>query len=65
MAVEVRQPKGFGRVRIRHIPEASGINPLPFVCDVAVPGAVVLTDGWGGYNNLTDYGYTCKKSVLL
>jgi len=64
IAVEVRQPKGFGRVRMRHVPDASGVNLLPFVCDVVVPGAVVLTDGWGGYNDLPDHGYTRKKTVL-
>ena len=64
IAVEVRQPKGFGRVRMRHVPDASGVSLLPFVCDVVVPGAVVLTDGWGGYNDLLDYGYTRKKTVL-
>lgn len=64
IAVEVKEPKGFGRVRMRHIPDASGINLLPFVCDVVVPGAVILTDGWGGYNGLPDYEYTHKKTVL-
>jgi len=64
IAVEVRQPKGFGRVRMRHVPDASGVSLLPFVCDVVVPGAVVLTDGWGGYNDLPDHGYTRKKTVL-
>jgi transposase-like protein len=64
IAVEIRQPKGFGRVRMRHVPDASGVSLLPFVCDVVVPGAVVLTDGWGGYNDLPDHGYTRKKTVL-
>lgn len=64
IAVEVRQPKGFGRVRMRHVPDASGVSLLPFVCDVVVPGAVVLTDGWGGYNDLPDHGYARKKTVL-
>jgi transposase-like protein len=64
IAVEVRQPKGFGRVRMRHVPDASGVSLLPFFCDVVVPGAVILTDGWGGYNDLPDHGYTHKKTVL-
>jgi len=40
---------------------------LPIVCyytNVAVPGAVILTDGWSGYNGLPDYEYTHKKTVL-
>ena len=36
-------------------------NLLPFVRDAVIPGAVVLTDGWGGYNDLPEYGYTHKK----
>jgi len=64
IAVELKQPKGFGRVRMRHVPDASGANLLPFVCDTVAPGAAILTDGWGGYNDLTSYGYTHKKTIL-
>ena len=34
------------------------------MCDVVEPGAVVRTDGWGGYNALPDHGYTRKKTVI-
>ena len=64
IAVEIRQPKGFGRVRMRHIPDASGASLLPFVHKVVAPGSVVLTDGWGGYNGLTEQGYIRKITVL-
>lgn len=64
IAVEVRQPKGFGRVRMRHVPDASGASLLPFVCDTVVPSATILTDGWGGYNDLPEYGYLRKQTVL-
>ena len=64
IAVEVRQPKGLGRVRMRHVPDASGTSLLPLVCDVVVPGAMVLTDGWGGYNDLPKHGYQRQKIVL-
>jgi transposase-like protein len=64
IAVEVRQPKGFGRVRMRHVPDASGASLLPFVCDAVVPGATILTDGWGGYNDLPEHGYRRKETVL-
>ena len=63
IAVEIRQPKGFGRVRMRHIPDASGESLLPFVHEVVAPGSVVRTDGWSGYNGLTDYGYT--RDILV
>lgn len=64
IAVEIKQPKGFGRVRMRYVPDASGTSLIPFVCDVVAPGSVVLTDGWSGYNELPNYGYTRKKIVL-
>ncbi len=64
IAVEVMQPKGFGRVRLRHIPDSSGTNLLPFVCDVVAPGTLVTTDGWGGYNDLQKHGYEHEKVVL-
>lgn len=64
IAVEIKQPKGFGRVRMRHIPDASGNSLLPFVRDVVAPGAVVFTDGWSGYNRLPEHGYTREITVL-
>jgi len=64
IAVEIKQPKGFGRVRMRHVPDASGESLLSFVRDVVTPGAVVLTDGWRGYNGLPDQGYKRKITVL-
>lgn len=64
IAVEVKQPKGFGRVRMRHVPDASGTSLVPFVCATVAPGSIVLTDGWGGYNDLSDHGYVHKKTVL-
>ena len=64
IAVEIKRPKGFGRMRMRHIPDASGASLIPFVCDVVAPGSVVSTDGWSGYNGLSDYGYIWKPTVL-
>lgn len=64
IAIEVREPKGFGRVRMRHVPDASGSSLVPFVCDVVAPGTLVHTDGWGGYNDLPDHGYRRKKTIL-
>lgn len=64
IAVEIRQPKGFGRVRMRHVPDASGRSLMPFVCDVVASDAVVLTDGWQGYGGLPRHGYTRKVSPV-
>lgn len=64
IAVEIKEPKGFGRVRMRHIPDASSTSLVPFVCDVVAQGAVIRTDGWGGYNALNDHGYMHERTVL-
>ena len=64
IAVEVKQPKGFGRVRMRHVPDASDVSLRPFVCDMVAPGSTVRTDGWTGYNRLSKCGYTHKKTIL-
>ncbi|MBU0499648.1 MAG: IS1595 family transposase, partial [Gammaproteobacteria bacterium] len=64
IAVEVLDPKGFGRLRMRHIADASGANLARFVHDVVAVGSEVHTDGWGGYNDLAKFGYTHRKTVL-
>jgi transposase-like protein len=63
IALEVRDPKGLGRVRMRNISDASAASLLPFVQQVVAPGAVIRTDGWRGYEKLPDHGYTRKKIV--
>ena len=64
IAVEVKQPKGFGRVRMRHTPDASDFSLRPFVCDIVAPGSMILTDGWSGYSRLSQSGYTRKKTIV-
>ena len=64
IAVEVKEPKGFGRVRMRHMPDAAGDALVPFICDTVKPGSVVQTDGWSGYNQLQRNGYLHQPIVL-
>ena len=64
VALELHVPKGFGRVRLRHVPDASGDSLVPFVCETVAPGSVVLTDAWGGYNDLAKHPYTHKVVSL-
>lgn len=63
IAIEVLEPKGFGRVRMRHIPDASGTSLLPFISAVAAPGSVIHTDGWSGYSGLSGLKFTHKVTV--
>ena len=64
IAVEVHSPKGFGRVRMRQIPDVSADSLVPFICDVAEKGSEILTDGWGGYNKLSKCGYRHERVVF-
>ena len=64
IAVEVLSPKGFGRVRLRRVPDVSAASLTPFVCDMIAPGSIVRTDGWRGYDRIHKHGYTRDKVVL-
>ena len=64
IAVELKEPKGFGRIRMHHIPDASGEVLVPFICDTVESGSVIRTDGWGGYNQLNQNGYLHQPIVL-
>ncbi len=64
IAVEVLSPKGFGRIRMRRVPDVAGDSLVPFICDVAEPDSEIQTDGWGGYNSLTEHSYTHSRTVL-
>jgi transposase-like protein len=57
IAVEVSDPRGFGRCRIMPVADASAASLHAFVADHVEPGARVVTDGWRGYQGLTKLGY--------
>ena len=65
VAVEILDPKGFGRIRLKRIEEGSEKHLLPFVKDVIQPGSRVCTDGSAAYRHLTDHGYTHEPVVML
>jgi transposase-like protein len=64
VAVEVQEPRGFGRIRLQRVPDVTAASLVPFVCDVLEPGATVQTDGWNAYHGITDHGYHREKTVL-
>jgi hypothetical protein len=37
-----------GRIRRSNVPDTLAKSLMPFVREVAEPGSVILTDGWGG-----------------
>jgi transposase-like protein len=49
--------KRIGRIRLRRVTDAAGESLEPAVWEMVEPGSTVRTDGWGGYNGLTELGY--------
>ena len=64
VALEVHEPKGFGRVRLRRVPDVSKPSLSGFICDVVAPGATILTDGFSGYDSVPSDKYSRQKVVL-
>ena len=56
--------RGIGRIRLRHIPDASSSSLLPFVKDSIEPGSTVHTDGWLGYLPLEANDYRHRITYL-
>jgi len=63
VALELLDPKGFGRVRLKRIPDASEDSVLPFICNNVEPSAIIQTDGSPAYRSLHKQGYTRHKIV--
>jgi transposase-like protein len=57
IAVEILEPKGWGRCRMAPIADASASSLLPFVKESIEPGSTVITDGWNGYMGIEHEGY--------
>jgi transposase-like protein len=64
IAVEIKQPKGFGRVRMQSVPDVSKESLIPFITSAVEPGAIVHTDGWQAYWTVPDHGYEHKRTVM-
>jgi hypothetical protein len=57
IAVEIRNPRGIGRCRMRPLADLSSGSLHPFVADHVESGTKVITDGWDGYRGLEKLGY--------
>jgi len=57
VAVEQREPKGFGRTRLSVIDTAAAPQLRAFLRNSVEPGAVVITDGWRSYPAAIDGDY--------
>ncbi|MGH3264085.1 MAG: IS1595 family transposase, partial [Trebonia sp.] len=49
IAVELREPRGYGRARMSIIPNAEGKTLRTFLINTVEPGATIVTDGWSAY----------------
>lgn len=56
IAVEIKEV-GYGRVRLRRIPNVRRATLESFVLDMVEPDSVVCTDAWTGYAKLDQIGY--------
>jgi transposase-like protein len=65
IAVEIMQPKGFGRIRLQRVTNKSEKAVLPFVFDAIEPGSVVRTDGSEAYRRMNRRGYRRERTVML
>lgn len=50
-------PKGIGRIRLSTISDASGEVLTNAIQQMVSEGSTIRTDGWPGYNGLSDLGY--------
>ena len=64
IVIEVLSPKGFGRVRMQRVEDVSGVSLVPFVCAAVESGSGVHTDGWKGYNGLSELGYSHRLTNI-
>jgi transposase-like protein len=64
IAVEIKQPKGFGRVRMQRVDAIRKQSLVPFVTGAVEPGATVHTDGNQAYWTVPDHGYQHERTVL-
>ena len=65
IAVELLDPKGFGRICLRRIPEDTEAHVLPFIQDVVCAGGTISTDGSTAYRSVASPGYTHDRHVML
>ena len=60
IAVEVRG-QGSGRLRLAVLPDASKRSLSAFAQATTAPAAIVHTDGWRGYDGLSELGYDHRR----
>jgi len=65
IAIELLEPKGFGRIRLQRVDSATKKNIEIFISDVVEPNSTICTDGSQAYGSVNEMGYSRKKTVHL
>lgn len=55
--IAVEKNKGMGRIRLKHIADASAATLEKAIAEMVDPGSIIRTDGWKGYCQLSQKGY--------
>jgi ISXO2-like transposase domain len=63
-AVELNNPKGFGRARLTVIEDASAESLQQFLLANVEPGSRIITDGWLAYRKATHGLYTHQATSV-
>jgi len=62
VAAEVRG-RGIGRIRLRQMTRQSKEQIMAFIKEVIAPGSDLMTDGWVGFRDLVEMGFTHRPIV--
>jgi transposase-like protein len=62
VAVEDKEEKGYGRIRMSVIPDATAVSLHSAIERMVEPGSIVRTDDWKSYTSLPSKGY---KHVIM
>jgi len=57
ITVEDKGKEGIGRIRLKHIPNASGQSLTNAIKETVSTKSTIRTDGWKGYTNITKHDY--------
>lgn len=64
IAVEILQPKGFGRIRVKCIPDTTKKSLQTFIQNTVKPGSTIHTDGLMAYRALPGLGYPHEYTAV-
>jgi transposase-like protein len=64
IAVEVKQPRGFGRIRLQRVDDVSKDSLITFIESAVQQGATVHTDGWQAYWTVPERGYEHERTIM-